>query len=452
VASPTPKPTGTKPPQQPSATLVNPADLLSPQGPWLLSRDTANVYLIQAKRTDPINTEPVIGPASLADMIAPSGGRLAFITSSDPQGMRGLHLTIYNLAQKKVEKVIALTSSKTDPAHDAMPGDNSVEAVRSITDTTSIAWSPDGRTLAFIGVQDGPSSDLYSYALDSGKITRLTDGPSQAYGPSWSPDGKYIVQFGVTGFGTGAGFTMAGAWAARADDSGVISLYTPDSHGETGLGWVDANTFLVYGFNVVCGSYELRAVSIQPVKVTTLLAGCFTNVAYDPASHTIALAISQITSEDTGAPQSGLYLLKLDGTLQRLAPGDMAMVALPANTGTVWGYVANQGALAFRTTTGAAIPLPAGAPQQIPRPAPDGKTWAISNGDIDKTPGLWIGTVGGVETKVFNDALTAAAWAPSGKTLAFMTDTQLYFAMAYDYQPVSYGNMFAASELIWVKP
>jgi Tol biopolymer transport system component len=453
VASPTPKPSATKTAQKPTSTStpIDPSTLLNPKGPWLLSRDTDNIYLIQAKRVDGINPERVVSPSSLVDMIAPSGGRLAFITSADPEGLRGLHLTIYNLAQRKVEKVINLTSAKTDPPAGAMPGDPSVEAVRSITDFTSIAWSPDGRSLAFIGVQDGPSSDLYSYSLDSGKILHLTDGPSQAYGPTWSPDGKYIVQFGVTAFGTGAGFTMAGAWAARADNSAVISLYTPTSSGENALGWIDANTLLVYSFNPVCGTYGLRKVSIQPVKVTMLLPGCFTNVAYDLASHTIALSISQITSEGQGQNPSGLYVIKLDGTLQRLATGDVSMVALPANSGAVWGYDSNQGALAF-TTAGAPIDLPGEAPQDIPRSAPDGKTWAISNGYLDKTPGLWIGPVSGGAKKVFNDLLTAAAWTPSGKTLAFMSDTGLYFALAPSYQPVSYGDIFPATELAWAKP
>jgi hypothetical protein len=232
----------------------------------------------------------------------------------------------------------------------------------------------------------------------------------------------------------------------------VISLYTPTDGGEYSLGWIDANTVLVYGWNVVCGSFGLRAVSIQPLKITTLLPGCFSSAAYDPASQTIGVAISQITSEGPGQNPAGLYLLKLDGTLQKMASGDIGEVALPANTGTVWGYNANQSALAFRITTGAAIALPAGAPQQIPLPAPGGKTWAISNGNFDKTPGLWIGTVGGVNTEVFDKALTAAAWALSGKALAFISDKQLYFAITPDYQPVLYGDTFPVTELMWVKP
>ena len=457
TAAPTMPPTATlltiatRPPARPSPTPPNLADFLNPQGPWLLSRDADNIYLIQAKRTDKINPEKVVAPASLADMIAPKGGYLAFITSSDPEGLRALKLILYNLASQQVEKVIDLTTPKTEPGPTAMPGDAAFEAVRSITNYPSLAWSPDGRVLAFIGVQDGPSSDLYSYALDTQKVTHLTNGPSQAYSPSWSPDGKYIVQFGVTAFGTGAGFSMAGAWAARADDSGVISLYKPEGSGENVLGWVDANIVLVYGWKAVCGNYNLRSVSIQPLKVTTILAGCFSNVAFDPASHTIALAINQITSEGPVQVQSGLYLLKLDGSLHSLSPGDVYLVALPENSGAVWGYATGKGALAF-TLAGKALIQPPGAPQDIPRAAPGGKVWAWAAGQIDKTPGLWIGPPTGGAQKVFSDSVASAAWISSGAALAFMSGDQLYFAPAPTYQPVLYGGTFAASEVIWVSP
>jgi dipeptidyl aminopeptidase/acylaminoacyl peptidase len=427
--------------------------LLDPQGPWLLSFHRDVILLIHANSVDAINTEHVAAPASLADMVAPSGGRVAYITTSDPEGLRGLHLNIYNLAQRKVEKVIALTSAKTDPPAGAMPGDPSVEAVRSITETDSIAWSPDGRTLAFIGVLDGPSSDLYSYSLDTGKILHLTDGPSQAYGPSWSPDGKYIIQFGVTTFGTGAGYTMAGAWAVHSDDSGVISLYIPTSNGERTLGWIDANTVLVYGWNPLCGNNGLRAVSTQPLKVTTLLPGCFTDVAYDSPSHTIALAISQITSEGPGQNPAGLYILKLDGTLVSLASGDMSSVSAPANTGTVWGYfaTADKGYVAF-TTDGVPINIPDDVTQEVSSPAAGGKTWAWYNGMFSGVPGLWIGPLTGNAQQVFDGGLSAFAWAPSGSALAFMSSTGLYFASAPDYRPAFYGDTFSATELNWVRP
>ena len=60
-----------------------------------------------------------------------------------------------------------------------------------IMDYSNVAWQPgDGRLLAFTGAINGPTSDLYLYDTQSGEFTQLTDGPSQAIAPSWSPDGQ----------------------------------------------------------------------------------------------------------------------------------------------------------------------------------------------------------------------------------------------------------------------
>ena len=63
---------------------------------------------------------------------------------------------------------------------------------------TRVAWQPgDGRLLAFIGASNGPTADLYLYDTQTREITQLTDGPSQAVLPVWSPDGQYILHLGA---------------------------------------------------------------------------------------------------------------------------------------------------------------------------------------------------------------------------------------------------------------
>ena len=52
-------------------------------------------------------------------------------------------------------------------------------------------WSPDGRTLAFVG-QRGGEFDIYSIPVAGGEETRLTTAPGLDDGPEYSPDGKYI--------------------------------------------------------------------------------------------------------------------------------------------------------------------------------------------------------------------------------------------------------------------
>jgi TolB protein len=52
-------------------------------------------------------------------------------------------------------------------------------------------WSPDGKTLAFVGQRNG-DFDIYTIPVSGGEETRLTTAKGLDDGPEYSPDGKYI--------------------------------------------------------------------------------------------------------------------------------------------------------------------------------------------------------------------------------------------------------------------
>lgn len=52
-------------------------------------------------------------------------------------------------------------------------------------------WSPDGKTLAFVGERNG-DFDIYTIPTTGGAETRLTTAKGLDDGPEYSPDGKYI--------------------------------------------------------------------------------------------------------------------------------------------------------------------------------------------------------------------------------------------------------------------
>src|SRR2546426_309028 len=52
-------------------------------------------------------------------------------------------------------------------------------------------WSPDGKTLAFVGERNG-EFDIYTIPAAGGEETRLTTAKGLDDGPDYSPDGKYI--------------------------------------------------------------------------------------------------------------------------------------------------------------------------------------------------------------------------------------------------------------------
>ena len=52
-------------------------------------------------------------------------------------------------------------------------------------------WSPDGTTLAYVGLRNG-DYDIYTVPVEGGPETRLTEAPGLDDGPDYSPDGEYI--------------------------------------------------------------------------------------------------------------------------------------------------------------------------------------------------------------------------------------------------------------------
>jgi TolB protein len=52
-------------------------------------------------------------------------------------------------------------------------------------------WSPDGKTLAFVGERNG-NFDIYSIPVEGGPETRLTTAKGLDDGPEYSPDGQFI--------------------------------------------------------------------------------------------------------------------------------------------------------------------------------------------------------------------------------------------------------------------
>ena len=61
-------------------------------------------------------------------------------------------------------------------------------------------WSPDSKTLAFVGERNG-EYDIYTIPAKGGQEKRLTTAPGLDDGPDYSPDGKYIY-FNSTRTGT----------------------------------------------------------------------------------------------------------------------------------------------------------------------------------------------------------------------------------------------------------
>lgn len=63
-----------------------------------------------------------------------------------------------------------------------------------ITAVTDVAWSPDGRRIAFAARAEGEDyRDVYVMSASGSSVTRLTTADGDDLQPTWSPDGERIA-------------------------------------------------------------------------------------------------------------------------------------------------------------------------------------------------------------------------------------------------------------------
>jgi TolB protein len=129
-------------------------------------------------------------------------------------------------------------------------------------------WSPDGKTLAFVG-QRNDDFDIYTIPAAGGEETRLTTAKGLDDGPEYSPDGKYIY------FNSERTGHMQ-IWRMKADGSDQEQVFSDDlnnwfPHISPDGQWM---VFLTYGADVK-GHPEnkdvmLRLMLLADEKITVL--------------------------------------------------------------------------------------------------------------------------------------------------------------------------------------
>jgi TolB protein len=137
-------------------------------------------------------------------------------------------------------------------------------------------WSPDGKTLAFVGQRNG-DFDIYAIPAAGGEETRLTTAKGLDDGPEYSPDGRYIY------FNSERTGHMQ-IWRMKPDGSEQEQVFSDDlnnwfPHISPDGKWM---VFLTYGADVT-GHPEnkdvmLRLMSLDPKendKKITVLAKLF---------------------------------------------------------------------------------------------------------------------------------------------------------------------------------
>jgi hypothetical protein len=433
---PAPEPTAAV---EPTATPTAPAQSAG----WLLFstwQDYQHIDGLWMARPDGSEVRPIISGQQfvvpwdwdLHTAVSPDGRHVAMITASGADMLRELTLHVIGLPGGEIVTSIPLTSAQTEPSSAQVYDDPNFQVVRALSEVNSLAWSPDGQALAFMGAMQGPSSDLYVYSLADGSIRRLTDGESQGIRPIWSPDGRWIVHAGVSSLGTGAGFGMEGVWTAAADGSEVRTLYTPESGDETWLGWAGPDELVLHSWNAGGGPQRLRVVNIASGDVTMLYERSFTRAAFDPASGRAVLAIDVYTAETPAGGTAGAVLVTIDPvSVTQVYEGSMNDVRWDARAGLF--LLSADGVNYILSDSNAVIELagPAGARAAV-APGQQHAVWGVS-GFYGETTGLWLGTLQGAERELTGEAINQMIWSDDGQHLFAMSGETLYAASAPDF-------------------
>ena len=307
-------PTITSSPIPPTATNTAEPVGLNATGPYILFRAHSGLWVANPDGSfATMLTDYDLNTAiDLHHFVSPKGDRVALVESNDA----GMDLVVVDIPGGSTEKIAHLIDSQAPEDFSAINAN--AFATYAIRDYESVAWQPgDGRLLAFIGAINGPTADLYVYDTQTKEITQLTDGLSQAVLPVWSPDGQYILHFGVSwvppfGGAIGGANQLDGVWAVRVEDGKIITL--PKNEGNTPhfLGWLDDSHYITYDSGE-CSSENLHSVDVvSGVRASLMQASFYYYIDYSPENGNIMFSSAEGCESSMG---EGIFLLPAGETM-----------------------------------------------------------------------------------------------------------------------------------------
>jgi len=431
----------------------SPPTSLNPAGPYVAFSGSDGIWIANPDGsflTRLSNTGPDIN--DLHQLISPSGDRLVFVAQNET----GLDLTEIKIPSGEVRVISRLL----DITYDEMVGNpTGAKALASyaIQGYDSLAWQPgSGQLLAFTGAMDGPSSDLYLYDFSNTEITRLTDGPSQAILPTWSPDGEYILNYGVSWTppfgGAIVGYNrLDGVYAVRVSDGEVIDQ--PEPIGELAAfdGWWDDSHYITHDTDVVeplgCYSVNLRTVDINTQEIESLMDYSFTGgIGISPLNRAFLFSGS---ADCPSSPGEGVYLLMPGSSVPEKLHDKRAYEARWLPESEVFNAYPEALFTADGTTS---YDPPVYDKSYHPAVSKQGfQAWEV----IENTQGRVVVKAGSQEWQVILENISVAGliWDPiQGDTLIIaLQDGSLYSATYPDFTPRLQGNLGARiQQAVWV--
>jgi hypothetical protein len=134
---------------------------------WALNTDGSGLTSLWDSYGESLNIDDLIlWPAAL-------GGRVASSQIDERSEQTAPVLELLDLPSGNIQTIANLLPGEVD-------GEALDQVWAAVGLLNQLAWSSDGRLLAFNTAIDGPSADVYLYDTTTGEIGRLTNGPDQS--------------------------------------------------------------------------------------------------------------------------------------------------------------------------------------------------------------------------------------------------------------------------------
>ncbi len=416
-------------------------------GPWLaaLGSDRQTITAIPQAGGQPISLAApgaLPFPSDLTNGASPSGGWLAFRTGSGD--LSDLSLALAHLPDGEARVLTPLLSDGIRKQMAETGPGNLPHPVRAVTRPDILAWSPDGRYLAFISAASGPAADLYLYDTRADQVRRMTSALYQAAAPVWSPDGLWIVFDELLGVGAGTDWRVLSVWATATDHNELRKLYVPpaNSIAEVLVGWRDPGNFVVYT-QAPDAARNARSIPVSGRAGELLYGGPFTEAIYSAANGALIFTEDARMGAELGLSQGVYLVLGPKEEVQNVQAGDWSGL----------GRLDKQRWFIAHGPRGVLTITPEGAISLIPGEeecsgSPDGNWMTCWGGS---RPGLRLyRPTGGLLQEVTIDPVDAATWRPDSKGFAYPAKGGLYEAVFPDLRPLQVSGEVLADGLGWV--